>query len=62
MSYQAISVPPEMLTLIQRRTERIAREFISFDHSLRHALTSAYITGMVDAVDVIDNAKESYHG
>lgn len=54
--FETVAVSPEMRDLIRRRTAWIEREFISFERSLRHALATAYIAGMNDAIDVLNAA------
>lgn len=50
---EIVPVTPAMRDLIMRRTAWIERDFVSFERSLRHALATAYLAGMNDAIDVM---------
>ena len=54
--FETVEVSPAMRDLIRRRTAWIEREFVSYERSLRHALATAYIAGMNDAIDVLSTS------
>lgn len=62
MSLETIEVSPPMLDLIRRRTAWIARDFVNFERSLKTALANAYIAGMNDAIDVLQQSRDIPNG